>query len=156
MRCPLKFLQRRFGVAREFLGDTGCHWQGLRRDWRLPRAGSPSSQVWLNVQARSQLPVHLLVLDEVAVLVEGAAALRTLVRPLARVDALVLHEHRVLAEGLAAAAALVRPLARVGPQVHDQRGLQAKGLATLCAAEDRKSTRLNSSHTDSSRMPSSA
>ena len=64
--------------------------------------------------------MHLLVLDQVTVLVEGAPALPALVGPLARVDPLVLDEHGVLAEGLAAAAALVRPLPSVGPQVHDQ------------------------------------
>lgn len=58
-------------------------------------AGFPSvcpsvRDLWL---PRSQLLVHLLVLDQVPMLVEGTTTLSTLIGPLPRVDPLVLDEH---------------------------------------------------------------
>ena len=64
--------------------------------------------------------------------------------------------YSVSVEETAAGAAPVAPAAAPAPKAAPAPAAAAAPAAPAAPASDRKSTRLNSSHTDSSRMPSSA
>lgn len=102
----------------------------------LQPIGAQETLVALAAGVRPRSCVVAQVDGQVAGLGEGLAAVRTLERLVARVEALVLQKLCVGEEALPAVGAKVRPLARVCQLVPDQRGLVNEALVALRAAED--------------------
>lgn len=84
---------------------------------------------------RQGRPVHALVLEQVLLLAEAAAAGGAQVGPLARVVAPVPRQVGLLAEAAAALGARVGPLARVDAPVDGERRPPREALAALAADE---------------------